>query len=616
MKRKKETRPLLKKGIIFYLLSSTFVALVLMSYMAGNLISSAMDTLGWTFFLSSCFAHSALVCLSLFLIFYLPFSLLKSGRVAAVLYTASISLLAMTTFVNLQVYRIYRFHINGFILNLLTGPAAGDIFDFDIKLVLTECLLLLLILGVTVGLWVASCKLTDLMKRWHLAAGASFLAVCLLVSNITHIYGAFIVKPSVMQSARLLPYYFPLSASSLMVKMGIERHVMDTGGMDNSGELSYPLKPLQTEATPECPDIVFILIDSWSKQALTDTCMPYLRQLAQEEQWYTNHVSCSNGTQFAVFGMFTGLQPYYWTAFESGRFSPVLIDRLIQLGYDFKAYPSASLVSPPFNRVLFQNVPHLRLDTRGGSSFERDMVIKNDFVADLPKLRDSKSPFFSFVFFDLLHAYSLPKELLNRFQPSWEYGDFTKLHNEMDPTPFWNLYRNSAYQTDLMVKEIIEKLKELGMYENTLVFITGDHAQEYNENHKNYWGHNSNFSTYQIGVPLIVHVPDSQATAHHHRTTHYDFVPTLMHDYLGVQNPIEDYCAGRLLSDSTARLWHFVGNELRFAFLLEDDTILTKEGAGWIEATDKHLNPVKDYRINAKGFDKAIKQLNRFFKTS
>ena len=91
-------------------------------------------------------------------------------------------------------------------------------------------------------------------------------------------------------------------------------------------------------------------------------------------------------------------------------------------------------------------------------------------------------------------------------------------------------------------------------------------------------------------------------------------VPTLMHDYLGVTNPIDDYSNGYLLSDTTPRLWHYVGNELRYAFIVEGDTILTKEGAGYIEVTDAHLNPVPNYHINPKAFDAAIKRLNRFYK--
>ena len=608
---------LLKEGFLYYLLSTFVAGILLMFYVQGDVVVDSLDGLGWVFFIASCWSHAAVVLLAFWLVFFLPWALLKWRRVAASLLVGSTSLLMVLAFVNMQVYKIYRFHINGFILNMILGPNAGDIFDFDTKLYLTESLMFLVIIAVCIGLWFLAARVAGRLFRRHVWGGIGLLLSLLLIANGIYVYGSFVVKPSVLKSARLVPYYFPLSASSLLEDMGFERKVMNISDDDASGELCYPLLPLDVQDSTQLkrPNILLILIDSWSRQSLTPECMPNLWQLAHEEQWYQNHVSCSNGTRYAVFGMFTGLQPYYWTAFEASRTSPLLVDRLLELGYDFRAYPSATLESPPFHRMLFQHVPNLRLDTPEPTPYERDLKIKKDLIADLPQLKAQDKPFFTFIFFDLLHAYSLPKELLNRFQPSWEYGRFDELYNEMDPTPFWNLYRNSAYQTDKMIGELITAMKEQGLYDQTLVMITGDHAQEYNENHKNYWGHNSNFTQYQIGVPLIVHQPGIDTTVvYRHRTTHYDFVPTLMHDYLGVQNPLEDYTAGRLLSDTTPRLWHFVGNELRYAFIVEGDTILTKEGAGYVEVTDAHLNPVENYNIKPREFDKAIKDLNRFFK--
>ena len=610
---------LIKQGFIYYLLATIFGGLLLMFYIQGDSVVASMDAAGWLFFVTSCLSHAAILLLALWLVFFLPWALLKLRRLAATLLITATSLLMMVGFVNMQVYKIYRFHLNGFILNMLTGPGAGDIFDFDWKLYLTEGLMLTVIVALCIGGWWLSGRIVRQWKKRHTVVSILSLVATLLIANGIHVYGSFVVKPSIIKSVKLVPYYFPLSASNLLEDMGFERHVMhvDEG---EGGDLVYPLHAIETDTTKTTrPNIVMILIDSWSRLALTEECMPNLWKLAHEEQWYQNHVSCGNGTSFSVFGMFTGLQPYYWTAFETSRTSPVLVDQLLSLGYDFRAYPSATLEDPPFARMLFQHVPNLRIKTPGNTAYERDLKIKEDLISDLPKLQKSDKPFFSFIFFDLLHAYSLPKELLNRFQPSWEYGDFSKLHNEMDPTPFWNLYRNSAYQTDKMVGEVISRLKQLGLYDNTLIMITGDHAQEYNENHKNYWGHNSNFTKYQIGVPLIVHSPNSSKFKVHsskftHRTTHLDFVPTLMHDYLGVTNPIDDYSNGRLLSDTTPRLWHYAGNELRYAFIVEGDTILTKEGAGYIEVTDEHLNPVPNYHINPKKFDAAIRRLNRFFK--
>lgn len=610
----------LKQGFLYYLLSVLLGGALLTAYIAGDSILAELDATGWLFFLTSCLSHAAILLLAVWLVFFLPWTLLKLRRLAATLLVSATSLLLMVGFVNMQVYKIYRFHLNGFILNMLTGPGAGDIFDFDGKLFLTEGLMLVVIAALCIGGWWLSGRLAKHWRKRHTIGAIVALVGSLLVANGIHVYGSFVNKPSVIKCVRLVPYYFPLSASNLLEDLGLERHVLQIAEGEG-GDLCYPLHAIETDSTKSLrPNIVMILIDSWSRLALTEECMPNLWQLAHEEQWYQNHVSCGNGTSFSVFGMFTGLQPYYWTAFSTNRTSPVLVDQLLAQGYDFRTYPSATLEDPPFARMLFQHVPNLRINTPGNSAYERDLHIKNDLIGDLPALRDGGKPFFAFIFFDLLHAYSLPKELLNRFQPSWEYGDFAKLHNEMDPTPFWNLYRNSAYQTDKMVGELISRMKQLGLYDNTLVFITGDHAQEYNENHKNYWGHNSNFTKYQIGVPLIVHQPDTSSITHHpsrifkHRTTHLDFVPTLMHDYLGVTNPIDDYSNGLLLSDTTPRLWHYAGNELRYAFIVEGDTILTKEGAGYIEVTDEHLNPVADYHINPKEFDAAIKRLNRFFK--
>ena len=612
---------LIKQGFIYYVLATILGGLLLLFYIQGDSVASSLDATGWLFFITSCFSHAAILLLALWLVFFLPWALLKLRRLAIALFVTATSLLMMTGFINMQVYKIYRFHLNGFILNMLTGPAAGDIFDFSWQLYATEGLMLAVIVALCIGGWWLSGRMLQYWQKRFTVISILSLVGTLLIANAIHVYGSFVFKPTVLKCVKLVPYYFPLSTSDLLEDMGFERNVMQVDET-TGGDLVYPLHPIKTDQTlSRRPNILIILIDSWSRRALTEECMPNLWQLAHEEQWYQNHVSCGNGTSYSVFGMFTGLQPSYWTAWDTNRTSPVLVDELLKQGYNVRTYPSASLVDPPFARMLFGHVPNLRIRTAGNTSYNRDMNIKEDLICDLPTLKDDNKPFFAFIFFDLLHAYSLPKELLTRFQPSWEYGRFDELHNDMDPTPFWNLYRNSAYQTDKMVGEIISQMKQLGMYDNTLIYITGDHAQEYNENHKNYWGHNSNFTQYQIGVPLIVHEPDSLTShpssltsVHTHRTTHLDFVPTLMHDYLGVTNPIDDYSNGYLLSDTTPRLWHYVGNELRYAFIVEGDTILTKEGAGYIEVTDAHLNPVPNYHINPKAFDAAIKRLNRFYK--
>ena len=99
-----------------------------------------------------------------------------------------------------------------------------------------------------------------------------------------------------------------------------------------------------------------------------------------------------------------------------------------------------------------------------------------------------------------------------------------------------------------------------------------------------------------------------------HRTTHYDVSATLLSQWLGVKNPTDDFSMGRLLNDTTARDWHVVGNDLFYAFLLNDGTIVEKRGAGNVVVFDSQMNQLSDNPLNARQLNDAIIRLNRFYK--
>ena len=101
---------------------------------------------------------------------------------------------------------------------------------------------------------------------------------------------------------------------------------------------------------------------------------------------------------------------------------------------------------------------------------------------------------------------------------------------------------------------------------------------------------------------------------YHHRTTHYDFAPTLMNKVLGVTNPPSDYSMGHLITDTCPRNWHIVGDNLNYAFIVENHTILEKHPSGYIEISDSALNPLENYKIDNRKLNEAILSLNRFYK--
>lgn len=526
-----------------------------------------------------------------------------------------IILLCILNYLNSQVYAIYHFHINGFVLSMVFGEAAGEIFTFSIWLYLKEIALFLLVAAIVIAIWYASQRLWLWRKKAYAWLVAGCFIGCTLYAHVWHIYASFYQHQSVMKSATLLPYYFPTSANRFLMEHGFEapKGVGIVNGKQ-SEDIQYPIHPLE-EVTPDSlPNIVVILLDSWNKRTLNAENMPNTYQFAQQNQWFTNHFSGSNGTRSGVFSLFFGLSCYYWESFEPAHIYPVFLKRLQELGYDIQTYPSASWADPPFARVIFGGVPGIHTETPGKTVLERDTRIADMFIADTDKYKKSKKPFFSFLFFDMPHSFEIPADKNKKFQPAWAFADYTKLNNDMDPTPFYNLYRNTVYQDDILLGKVFEALKKQGLMDNTIVIISGDHSQEFNESHRNYWGHNSNFSVHQIGVPMIWHIPGMQAHKYTHRTTHYDMVPTLMKEYLGVKNTPSDYSMGRIITDKAPRLWHVVGSNLNYAFIIQNDTILEKTAEGGLDVYDAKMNPVKNYRMPIKQFDQAIKQLNRFFK--
>lgn len=607
-------RTWLQRSFLFYLACTLVLAGQFIISLLGSMVLELMDGVGWCFYLLSCLSHAATWMLpSLLLALLLIACTLR--RTALVVQGVLATLVVVLAQLDAQVFAIYRFHINGFVLNMVFGPGAGEIFTFDLALYLKEGLLLLSLALLVVGAYFASRWIWTRRKKGYVAWGLGVILGATVLAHGIHIWGSFVSRTAVVQSAKLLPYYFPTTAYSLMNNLGFhspnDLRKLQAGG---SGLIAYPVRPLVKETPDSLPNILIILLDSWNKRALTPECMPHLYRFAQENQWYTNHFSGSNGTRSGVFSFFFGLSCYYWEDFEAAGVRPVFIDRLLELGYDCRTYPSATLENPNFAKILFSRIPNLRKTTPGETSQERDARLTADYLSELPQREASGRPLFSFLFLDLPHSFEPMEGAHAPFQPAWPYADYTKLKADLDPEPFFNLYRNTCYRADELLAPVLERLRATGALENTLVIISGDHGQEFNENGRNYWGHNGNFSAHQLGVPLIVHFPQAHAQRYSHRTTHYDLVPTLLSRYLGVRNDPSDYSMGRMLDDPSPRRWQVVGSNLNYAFILPGDTILEKTAEGSLDVYDARMKPVPTYRLDPKAFNAAMERLNHFYK--
>lgn len=600
----------IRRNFLYYAISAIVIAIQFFTYLTNSPQVHYMDGLGFVFFVGAVLSHAAIVALIPYLLGIVTKIVCKKDSIASIIHVFLIIVLNLVILINGYVYAQYRFHINGLILSMLFGEGSNEIFHFDIILYLKVTAIVCLIIIGNIILKKLANRLYDKQKRIYWIPFLALFLTALVSSNFIHAYAAVVQRQSVVKSAEHLPYYFPITATRLMISLGVvsQNDLLDAD-FGQKSELHYPQNEIVSNGGSK-QNIVIIAIDAWNYRTLNDTVMPHVYSFAQKNTQFTDHLSSSNGTRGGIFGLFFGVTSYYWKDFDITGTTPVLIDELNRQNYTIRTFPSATMNNPNFAKVIFHKTKGITPSTEGNSAYERDCRLTDNFLSFLDSTQ-AEQPFFAFLFYDLAHSYDYPKHLKKHFTPSWEYADFMKLNNDMDPTPFWNLYCNCVYTVDSLVNVVLTALSEKHL-DNTTIIITGDHGQEFNENHKNYWGHNSNYTYPQIHVPLIVHNQSNTPKTFSHRTTHYDVSTTLLKNVLGVTNDEKDFGMGLNLYDTTFRNWHIVGDNINYAFIIDDNIIVEKKPAGRLEIYDKELNPLPDYRPSAKEISDAIQKVNQF----
>lgn len=602
----------LKQGFILLFITTITLTIQFVLYLPDNISWG-----GIFYYLIAAFGQAVLISAIPFIAIFLPIAIgTKFYKTGLGLYFFIGFLLNILIYINGIVFQLYKFHINGFVLSLLFGEGAGEVFVFNSTLIWQVTGIIALILGIFLFISYTGLKLHRYVTGRYVRIYSLIAILCIVSSHLVHAYAAATGKYSIQNVARFLPQFYPLTANSLMLELGVvqrdDLYIEDKSG---NASVNYPLNALEISNDSCQKNIVFIVLDSWNPRTFNADICPNITKFGERGLVFQNHLSSSCGTRGGIFGLFFGVSSCYWKDFEIGGVQPLFIRTMLDEGYAVKAFPSASLDGVPFYRIVFGDVKDIRIDTPGDTPFDRDIKITDDFIEflDQQKVDSTGKPFFSLVFYDLLHAIEIPAEHRVKFQPSWEFANYIKLNNDLDPTPFFNLYKNCAWYVDSLVGQVIHKLEENDMLKNTIVVVTGDHGQEFNENHKNFWGHGSNFSNSQIHVPMIYFDNTLAPRTYFHRTTHYDVVPTLMHNILGVKNPTEDYSMGRLMTDSIRLPFHIAGSPDNYAFIM-DNVIYEQKTGGAVAITDSCLNEIPRSEINTPLLLEAINYKNRFYK--
>lgn len=573
------------------------------------------DSLGGIFIFVSIWGQMALLS-ALIGFISIPFLLLP--RIAQrVIQSSLASIGIIVLIIDTVVFAQYRFHINIMVVNMIF---AGQIVSFPLITWLT-------VIGGGVLLfvvqWMTVSRLEKIPPIMQCKLGKNFALLtvsALIATHGIHIWAAANSYQSVTMIKRYLPLFEPATANKLMRKYGwVDEEAIQRRNMmkvSQQSDLSYPLNPIETIAVKKPVNIMLITIDSWRFNTFSPEISPNIWDIVHKKDSliFNNHLSTGNSTMTGVFGLFYGIPGTYWHAFLANRKAPVMMNRVQEMGYELGIFTSAQLRSPEFNFTVFVNVPNLRMGSEGANPAERDKNLTDDW-SDWYKKRDRSKPAFSFLFYDSPHGYDFPGDYPHRFEPMLDRVNYLELDNDTDPTTFLNRYKTSLHYVDSLVNRVFEQLEQSGDLDNTLVIVTGDHAQELNDNKLNFWGHNSNFTNAQIQVPFIMFGPgihsEDQKWTRDMITSHEDVVPTIMKNYLGVINDVKDYSTGEdLLAQPANRNWVLSSSYGSYA-VITNQSILEVMNSGdyaYMDKTNRKLNT----GLNYTQLNEALEQISRF----
>lgn len=515
-------------------------------------------------------------------------------------------------------YSLYRFHLSGFVLELAM-EAGTEVFSFSWRL-----------WGISLGIFVVILLVESFLAAvlWRNRPGAKWLAGAFAImftmqlgAHTWHAWADANYDSRITSITRHVPLYYGATAKRLMQRYGLinqqqARKTKTSHSLAQTtpeGALNYPTQSLACSQPEQPLNVLMIVLDGARWDMLAPEWTPNIYEFAGDSLVFEQHYSNGNATKPGIFTLFYSLPASYWDAFTAAKEPPVAIRRMQQLGYQTKVLGSATLISPAFDKNVFSSIPNLRLQTPGDEAWDRDIQITDDWLAFTSSERRTGDPFFGFLFYDTTHNHVVPDDYPVKFQPYWQSVNKLALDQNFNPELIKNNYKSTLHYVDNQVGRVLDDLRSKQLLNNTVVMITGDHGQEFNEYEKNYWGHGSNFGEYQLRVPMVVHWPGRTGARIEYRTENFDIAPTLMTEVLGCEgSPVDTYATGNSLFDKRQRGWSIAHSYMDQALLLDDLNVVSSP-SGDVHVFDKNLQPVADYVLNPGIVKQVLNELSRFY---
>lgn len=570
--------------------------------------------IGQLYLLLSWVGHFGFLVFGIYILIIFPASFLIPSQRLMRLFGVLVATVGLTALLlDTYAYQSVDLHLSPLVWDLLLS---GDKTELNARwqyLFVVVPVIFLLELMCSEWVWRKLRKLT----RKHVGGPIAFVfGVCFLGSHLIYIWAdANLYRPVTMQRSNF-PFSYPMTAKTFMEKHGLldrqeyaKRRAEQ--GVQNSELVRYPIQKLSFNDQGTGQNLMIIMVDSLRNDMITQTVMPNLSTFADQNLDFTDNYSSSNNDSTGVFGLLYGLPSGYANSIRAEKKSPILLNTLQNRGYRFGLFSGENFELPIYREAIFANTKLATTDSEHPDQVPSDAHAIKDWQHWFNQQKQGQ-PWFSFLELTSVQQFKEGEHYKPRFTPS--LGSNAINEEGVDSTLLLkNSYRNAAYHIDEMLGRVFADLKAKGVLNNTIVVIASNHGTEFNETGNNTWGSGSNYSKYQIKVPLIIHWPDHAAQEVTRLTSNLDVVPTVMESLLNVATAPSNYSSGVSLFDQNDnRRWILSGND-------DDIVVVQKKQTTVVDKYGNYNVYDNNYQLKDEGKPKlstlmqVMNELKRFY---
>jgi len=290
------------------------------------------------------------------------------------------------------------------------------------------------------------------------------------------------------------------------------------------------------------PDVFIFMLESTRADAIRPDVAPFLSQFRDTEcQQLGETWSGANATHLSWFSFFHSRVPVFWReALEAipdrktfAGSTP--LQQLKQAGYEIEVRAVCDLSYKDFGLSNFGSGTTLAkvvIQANDDSDFSHANIAERERL-NFKSLRESvlARPQGGGLFYTALDSPHYNYYWHEAFKPPFkDYDEDTRF--PLNPTKdevqrVKNRYWNAVAWADFQVESFCDFLKKEGRYDESIIIVTGDHGEEFQEHGS--WFHCSSLQPEQTHVPILIKWPKSMGRGPSHVTaSHLDVMPSLL----------------------------------------------------------------------------------------